>query len=276
MNNPEISNIMASLKGLNLWTLRQKIKDNTVQRTPTMQLFQCIDIFKFNPKTAALDAKMLMLLDNFKPLDNPNLKFKSNSRKNAQRFLERYGEKRTTGFMKSHSFVLQFLQWLEHQIAAPFRQYADDIVMRDTSNTLRTIGTTDWYNYSTSHCAPGGLEAASGDDSCGIVVGTGVTAPANSDYKMETKIAQGNASGQLQHAATSVGGAGINGANVDMIISRILINGSGGTITLKEIGIYMKNALQTTWAFLLIHDAVNQTINNGEVALVSYDMRTTV
>jgi hypothetical protein len=102
------------------------------------------------------------------------------------------------------------------------------------------------------------------------------TVPTNNDDKLKTKIAQGSSSGQLQHAATSVGAAGINGANVDMIISRIFINGSGWPITLKEIGLYLKNAIQTTYVFLLIHDAVNQTINNGEVALVSYFMRTTV
>jgi hypothetical protein len=108
-----------------------------------------------------------------------------------------------------------------------------------------------------------------------IVAGTGTTPPANIDYKIETKIAQGSAVAQLQHGATACSAANINGANVDMVISRIFINGSGGTITLKEIGIYPKNAIQTN-VFLLIHDAVNQTINNGEVALVSYDMRTTV
>jgi hypothetical protein len=109
-----------------------------------------------------------------------------------------------------------------------------------------------------------------------IVAGTGTTLPANIDYKIETKIAQGSAATQLQHGATACSAANINGANVDIVISRIFINASGGTITLKEIGLYLKNAIQVTYVFLLMHDAVNQTINNGEVALVSYDLRTTV
>jgi hypothetical protein len=255
MNNP---NIIASIKGLNLWTLTQKIKDHTVQRTSTIQLLQKIDIYKLNIRDR---AKLLSI---------------QNGQEQAA-FLKEFGVlDRTTGEMRSHSFVLQFMQWLEAQIAGPFHGYSDDVVMRDTSNTLRTMSTTDWNNWGTSHCAPGAIEAASNDDSCGIVVGTGTTAPANSDYKIETKIAQGSAATQLQHGATACSAGNINGANVDMVISRMFINGSGGTITLKEIGLYLKNALQTTWVFLLIHDAVNQTINNGEVALVSYDIRTTV
>lgn len=71
------------------------------------------------------------------------------------------------------------------------------------------------------------LEAQSGNEFYGILVGTGVTAPVNADYTMQTKVAHGTAASKLQYQATSVGAAGINGANVDLVIARIFINGSG-------------------------------------------------
>ena len=63
-----------------------------------------------------------------------------------------------------------------------------------------------------------------------------------------------------------------------MVIMCIFDNGSGGTITLKEIGIvwYGYGDGVTLRTFLLAHDAVNQAINNGEIAIVSHDIRTTV
>ena len=63
-----------------------------------------------------------------------------------------------------------------------------------------------------------------------------------------------------------------------MVIMCIFDNGSGGTITLKEIGIvwYGYGDGVTLRTFLITHDAVNQAINNGEIAVVSYDIRTTV
>ena len=63
-----------------------------------------------------------------------------------------------------------------------------------------------------------------------------------------------------------------------MVVKRIFVGASGGTITLKEIGIvwYGYGDGVTLRTFLITHDAVNQAINNGEIAVVSYDIRTTV
>jgi len=88
MNNP---NIRASIKGLNSWTLKQKIKDYTIQRTSTIQLLQRIDIYKLNNRD---QAKLMSI---------------QNGQEQAA-FLKEFGVlDRTTGFMRSHSFVLQFM-----------------------------------------------------------------------------------------------------------------------------------------------------------------------
>ena len=36
---------------------------------------------------------------------------------------------------------------------------------------------------------------------------------------------------------TAVGSAGIVGSNVDTLIARVMVNGSGGTITIREVGL---------------------------------------
>lgn len=238
----------AYLRGLNLWTLKQKIKDHTIQKTSTIQLLQKIDIYQLSDVDR---AKLIEIAD----------------AKEQQVFLKTHGVlKRTTGEMKSHSFVLQFLQHIEVIFAHLASVAPDFVYVLDSTNTSRTL-----YTIANSTLA---LEAPATNEYYGILVGTGVTAPANTDYTMQTKVAHGSTANKLQYGACAVNAAGIVGANVDLVITRIFINGSGGAITLREIG--LANYYTATLYFLFTHDAVNQAIANTEVALVSYDFRTTV
>lgn len=288
INLPIIKNIMPSIRGLNFWTLTQKIKDHTIQKTSTIQLLQKIDIYKF---VNSSDLDWLRLLS-FMPTPNLNIRFQSNQQKGIN-FLKNNAElKRTTGYMKSHSFTLQFQQiFIEYPSARVYQPstttgfntnaICTTTAIRDVTNTVRQLYsnlTTQGTNYANG-MAPC-LNAPTTITTYGILAGTGVTAPATLDYTMQTLIAHGIAAGNLLYQATAVGGAGVVGANTDTIIARVLVNGSGGTVTIKEVGMAVAlNAYgDTTTAhyFLVAHDAVNQAIANGEVAIVSYDFRTTV
>ena len=68
------------------------------------------------------------------------------------------------------------------------------------------------------------------------------------------------------------------GSKVDIAVMSIFVSARRETITLKDIGIvwYGYGDGVTLRYFLLTHDAVNQAINNGEIAVVSYDIRKTV
>jgi hypothetical protein len=274
INLPSIKNIMPSLRGLNLWTLTQKVKDHTVQRTSTIQLLQRIDIYRLSDSDR---AKLIEITDP----------------KEQQAFIKAHGKlNRSTGEMKSHSFTLQFSQiFIEYPSARVWGNSAStglninniciNGVVRDTSNGLYAL----WSTLTTTASTYGNgfvpaLNAPTTNTSYGILVGTGTTAPATLDYKMQTLTAHGSGANQMLYGATSVGGAGVNGANVDTVISRIVVNGSGGSITLKEVGmaicITTNGSLNTQTYFLIAHDAVNQAVANGEIALVSYDIRTTV
>jgi hypothetical protein len=82
---------------------------------------------------------------------------------------------------------------------------------------------------------PGALFSASG-----ITVGTGDTAFGVNQYALVAAIANGNGAGQLAYSAGVGGTPSYNGGTKiwSVIHSRIMNNNSGGSITIKESGVY--------------------------------------
>jgi len=181
---------------------------------------------------------------------------------------------KTTGMMKSHSFTLQFLQGWEVMTAAAAGSlnYCDTVYMRDITNTVRSVTALPTGQSARDVWA---AEAPAGIDTYGLLAGTGTTSPTNIDYKAETKIEQGSSSGKFQYQATVVGGAHVVGSNVDLVISRVVVNASGSTITVREIVLYLA-AKTGPYTFCVLRDSVNQDVLNGEGAVISYVIRTTV
>jgi hypothetical protein len=293
---PNIRNIMPSIKGLNLWTLTQKLKDRTVAKTPTFQLLQRIDIIKWsNPQELAINQRMLSIYS-FAPRTNPNLRFKSNLNQAKNRFIKMHGKvDRSTGTMKSHSFVLQFLQALElvfaHKLAVRTSLgdygWADALTTKDTSGINRTHGGGVFSQTTTTGGAVTyglwAFEANNTDSTFGIQVGAGSNAPASQDYTIQTLIVHGVGANQLYYGACQVSGAIVAGANVDMSIVRLFGNSSGGAVTIREIALVggtneydSTYSLNGNYYYLFAHDSVNQQVANGETAIVIYTMRTTV
>jgi len=129
-----------------------------------------------------------------------------------------------TQWRKSRSFVIQFLEILYSLFLWT------DFSLTDTGGVERTLkSTATGYQMF--------VGAGVGVDAYGVVVGTGTTAPTNEDYALELQIPHGTASGQLDHASTSVSTPGVVGANVDMAVSRTFTNSSPASITVYEIGI---------------------------------------
>ena len=120
--------------------------------------------------------------------------------------------------------------------AHPYGVAMDSVTIKDTSNGNRacTFGNSTGTGQIQYLWA---FEAPATNSTYGILVGTGTMAPANTDYTIQTQTAHGTSANQLQYQATSVGAAAVVGSNVDRVVMRIFVNGSGGTITLKEIGI---------------------------------------
>jgi len=164
---------------------------------------------------------------------------------------------------RSESFTQQFLQMMESAF-----EDASKGSVRDTINTLRTIAgpnqaSTSWME----------LDTAAADDTKGMQVGTGTTAPTVADYVMEALIAHGVGGGQLQYGTTEIIAPIIVSGNVELRIHRGFTNGSGGPITVKEIGLTVWN--QGTYEFLIVRDLYEFTIADGDVAVVEYKLITT-
>lgn len=168
----------------------------------------------------------------------------------------------------SKSYVKAWLELVGLALAHAYDANSDAVVITDTSNTGRSC------LWATSGMKQGlALESPVGDVNYGLLVGTGTTPPATANYALETKIAEGTGAGQFNYAATSVSNAGIVGANMDLAITRVMINNSAGSITVKEVGLVLEH---TSYFFLIVRDAVDDAVPAGNTYTVTYTFRTTV
>lgn len=82
------------------------------------------------------------------------------------------------------------------------------------------------------------LDAGVGILTNGIVVGSGSTAPAPANANLQTTITNGLGAGQLSYSVqASTQGCTISGSNTSFILQRLMTNGSGGNVTVNEIGL---------------------------------------
>jgi len=86
------------------------------------------------------------------------------------------------------------------------------------------------------------MNASEGDASLGIVIGTDNTPVAIDDYAMGAQIAEGYGAGQMHHLANSIATSVVSPLNCGYLISRIIVNNSGGLITVRESGLYHQHS----------------------------------
>jgi len=178
--------------------------------------------------------------------------------------------KRSSGMLRSRSFVKNFLVMFEYYIAHAYNAYADYTTLVNTAGSNKTHAGAS-VTLSKAMCA----ESPSTNDSYGILVGTGETTPALTDYCIETLIEDGSDPTQLQYGACAVSAADINGSYVDLPITRTFTNASGDTIVIKEAGLAFQDlwGLASSESFLVAHDAADQTVDDGEICVVVYTIR---
>ena len=174
---------------------------------------------------------------------------------------------------KSRSFVKQFMQILHlctanisgtpTIVGIGYRQ------VRTTSNVLQndynvTTPIGNWY---------GGIGIAT----YGLVIGTGVGAVAMTDYALGTLIAHGTGAGQLQYSTMSFGAPSASATICSFITSRDFANGSSGTVTPTEAGIYIS---RSNGYFLVIRDLIEAGVGvpivAGNTIALHYKVQTTI
>lgn len=172
---------------------------------------------------------------------------------------------------RSESYVQQFLQWL--WCAFVGNGTSSSIQIRDTGNTLRNIYQNDFNNMANNAEIFGDVNAGAGTTSYGIVVGTGAVAPTIADYALGTLIAHGVGAGQLQYSVHSFGAPAADATTSQLTITRNFANGSGGAITVNEIGLYcqVNDTGNTIRYIMLIRDVTGGVaVPNGQTLTVNY------
>lgn len=161
---------------------------------------------------------------------------------------------------KSESYVQQFLQLFFVGLAALISPNV--ISVKDTGGTSRSA----WLASPHFRC-----DAAAGDATYGIVVGTGATAPTITDYVMQTPIAHGVGAGQLQYSTMTFGALAANTTTAQITLTRNFANASGGSITVNEIGLYCQFYDGSTRYALIIRDVTGGiAVPNGQTLTVNY------
>jgi len=169
--------------------------------------------------------------------------------------------------MLSKSFVKQFLQGLWMHCSYVWITWP--IQIKQTDGVLRSLrcDTSNWL-----------ANAPATNTTYGILIGTGITAPTIDDYNMETKIAHGTGLGQMQYSAVTFGAPTEDGSTSHFTVTRDFSNNSGGSITVREIGLAVRftDTAGAARYFLILHDAVNIAVPDGETLTVNYRLQATV
>ena len=159
-----------------------------------------------------------------------------------------------------HSFVQAFPNILVNYMSAG----AINPTIDDTGGTSRVLSSAGFF-----------LDASAAEAIAtnGIVVGTGTTAVAMTDTKLVTQIAEGSGAGQLNHLVQQFTPVAIITATNNISLIRIFVNNSGSAITVKEVGLYVKNIVGGVYRnFCMCRDLLTVTVNAGQILIIQYQL----
>lgn len=162
--------------------------------------------------------------------------------------------------MRSRSFVRQFLELLWVQ-AFPLPE-AVPLSIRDTGSAYRD----SWMaglNFN--------VDAGLGNESYGIIIGSGTTAPAIDDYCIETIIPHAT----MNYSDVVVATPTHDATTAQFTITRDFSNVSGGTVTVNELALYVRG---TSYYYMAIRDVVGGGISvpDGQTLTINYRIQATV
>jgi len=186
--------------------------------------------------------------------------------------------------------------WLKHLFDLLYILHNDSVPLANVNDTLGNPRTIVYKQSNPSNtlqvgAPPGnvvfpGLYGASSvggvnrGENFGIVVGTNNLAVTPIQDALQTKIAHGEAAGQLLYGGCELYGLTFANPNGQFTIRRYFTNVLGGAIAVVEAGIYIW-AIDTLnnppFSFCIARDVFAAvTVNNGEILRVTYVPQTTV
>ena len=174
-----------------------------------------------------------------------------------------------TGLIPSHSYVIQFLEIFD-AIWNRTDKNATDVDGAETRMITTAIALSN----------QGRVDAGVGADTYGLVVGTnaGTTAEDNENYSLDTKILHSGIgdAGKLNYQALTFVAPHVDAPNVDFHLSRAFLNETGVGITVKEIGLIIRNSTSGTFHMILRDVVADELVGDDETLTVIYTLRTTV
>ncbi len=173
-----------------------------------------------------------------------------------------------TGIIRPGNSWLKGMALIYSAISGRNGEDAGTEQIRDTANAL--------FTFEEINGTARGLDvaAAASDVTHGVLVGTGTTAVTKIDHVMETLIADGASSGQLEYGTMVISSAGGVSGGYRVTLSRQFDNDSGGDITVEECGIAVTCLDSGLGArkVLIIHDLQTQLISNGTSKVFKYHL----
>lgn len=167
-----------------------------------------------------------------------------------------------------NSWLKQWAEILSTMFETPASAGGSTAGVLDTGGTGRTVETAAPGNTSEGPRA----NSAAADETFGIQLGTGATAVDRDDNALDTLIADGSGSGQLDYLATTFSASVAITDGFRFTISRQVNNNSGGAIAVEEIGLALLHRISgpATALFLCLRDLVSESIPNGESRIFRY------
>ena len=174
---------------------------------------------------------------------------------------------------RSDSILGTFIQYLQQAGSGSFNTanfYPIFMPIYVTGLSGSVVGFVAW-----------GFNIGSGSSTYGIVIGTGNAPNTTNTYALESQIANGTGSGQMQYGATTTGNVTTSGNTISVTSGRTFTNNSGASITVAEVGVYMQasalysNAVQQ-WAFARDVLASPITVANTTPISVYYTFQLTI
>jgi len=178
----------------------------------------------------------------------------------------------------SHSFLKQWLQFLRCQTSITFGGSGISISVVDETGTARTFpyAWNETFNHEALIC-----NAPVGNNTYGIVVGISDAPNTINTYSLGAKISHGTGSGQLQYGGHTFDDISNPSGNILVFrIIRTFSNGSGSTITVKEVGLLIVNwdSQGYSRSYLIARDVLSTPVSvpNGMTLTVRYIFQITV
>lgn len=159
---------------------------------------------------------------------------------------------------RSHSYVKQFIHLLNVNMGLP-----GNLTTKDITGADRALVSSGW----TFHA-----NGAAAEDDNGIIIGLSSTAVSISDHKLILPITEGTGLNQMNYGAVTVAAPTVAASKCSFTVRRVIVNASGATITVAEIGIYCEGYYTSVADFLVVRDVLLSSVDvaDGGAITVEY------